>query len=143
MGATGASGTADQQKASSADSHETSLAAAGLPPSAEEGARKAKQFVALHWRGNGNAAPEEAAGTQGLGAAIAEVDGFSRFLSQAGAERRFTLSGMAFQDALSLDLERVRGCCIHVLRRDGRMIPFCLHNLTAQDGTRLYVEDPS
>lgn len=143
MGATGASGTADQQKISSADSHEASLAAAGLPPSAEEGARKAKQFVALHWRGNGNAAPEEAAGTQGFGAASAEVDGFSRFLSQAGAERRFTLSGMAFQDALSLDLERVRGCCIHVLRRDGRMIPFCLHNLTAQDGTRLYAEDPS
>ncbi|MDD4702659.1 MAG: radical SAM protein, partial [Desulfovibrio sp.] len=113
------------------------------PPLAEEGARKAKQFVALHWRGNGDAAPGQGAEAQDFGPASAETDGFSRFLTQAGAERRFTLSAMAFQDALSLDLERVRGCCIHVLRRDGRMIPFCLHNLTSQDGTRLYAEDAS
>ena len=45
---------------------------------------------------------------------------------------------MAFQDALSLDVERVRGCCIHVMRPDGRMIPFCLHNLTSTEGRMLY-----
>ena len=45
---------------------------------------------------------------------------------------------MAFQDALSLDEERVRGCCIHVVRPDGRMIPFCLHNLTSTEGRMLY-----
>ena len=45
---------------------------------------------------------------------------------------------MAFQDAYSLDLERVRGCCIHVVQADGRLVPFCLHNLTARDGARLY-----
>ena len=59
-----------------------------------------------------------------------------------GVEQRFTLSSMAFQDALSLDVARVRGCCIHVLRPDGRMIPFCLHNLTAADGARLYKTAP-
>ena len=120
-----------------------SLADTGVPPSAEEGARKAKQFVALHWRGDGTAAEKTDGQSLGLGAASAGLDGFSRFLAQAGAERRFTLSAMAFQDALSLDIERVRGCCIHVLRRDGRMIPFCLHNLTSQNGTRLYAEDIS
>ena len=104
---------------------------ADVPPSAEDGARKAKQFVALHWKGH-SAAGEANAPPNSMD------DGFSRFLAQAGAEQRFTLSAMAFQDALSLDLDRVRGCCIHVVRPDGRMIPFCLHNLTASDGTRLY-----
>lgn len=78
----------------------------------------------------------------GAAASNSGADGFSRFLAQAGAEQRFTLSSMAFQDALSLDLDRVRGCCIHVVRPDGRMIPFCLHNLTASNGTRLYGEQP-
>ena len=104
-----------------------------VPPSAEEGARKAKQFVAMHWKG-GNGADNNTLPDCG-------ADGFSRFLAQAGAEQRFTLSAMAFQDALSLDLDRVRGCCIHVVRPDGRMIPFCLHNLTASNGTRLYGEE--
>ena len=72
----------------------------------------------------------------------AHNDGFQAGMAQAGAEQRFTLSAMAFQDALSLDLDRVRGCCIHVVRPDGRMIPFCLHNLTASNGTRLYGEQP-
>ena len=109
------------------------ISGAAVPPPAEEGARKAKQFVAMHWKG-GNGADNNASPDCG-------ADGFSRFLAQAGAEQRFTLSAMAFQDALSLDLDRVRGCCIHVVRPDGRMIPFCLHNLTASDGTRLYGED--
>lgn len=128
---------------------EATMGAAPVPPAAQEGARKAKQFVALHWRG-GNTAHAQAATVMDQasesccakpGPAPAHQDGFSRFLSGAGAGQRFTLSAMAFQDALSLDLERVRGCCIHVLRRDGRMIPFCLHNLTARDGTRLYAAD--
>ena len=104
-----------------------------VPPPAEEGARKAKQFVAMHWKGGSAEADQPVTADSG-------ADGFSRFLAQAGAEQRFTLSAMAFQDALSLDLDRVRGCCIHVVRPDGRMIPFCLHNLTASDGTRLYGE---
>jgi uncharacterized radical SAM superfamily Fe-S cluster-containing enzyme len=98
-----------------------------LPPVAAEGARRARQFVALHWKGSDK--PESA---QNLN------DDFSRFLSRAGVEKRFTISAMAFQDALNLDIDRVRGCCIHVARPDGRLIPFCLHNLTSLDGARLY-----
>lgn len=106
-----------------------------VPPLAAEGARKARRFVALHWKG---AERIPAADTPG-GAALPErADDFSRFLNRAGAERRFTVSAMAFQDAYSLDLERVRGCCIHVVQEDGRLVPFCLHNLTARDGARLY-----
>lgn len=96
-------------------------------PTAAEGSRAARRFVALHWRGQRGPAPADGAG-----------DAFDRFLAQEGVARHFTLSGMAFQDALSLDLDRVRGCCIHVVRPDGRLIPFCLHNLTAAGGTRLY-----
>lgn len=128
-----------------------SAGTAPVPPTAQEGARKARQFVALHWRGGSAGDAEPATGTGKdsktccgqSGLAPADQDGFSRFLSRAGTEQRFTLSAMAFQDALSLDIERVRGCCIHVLRRDGRMIPFCLHNLTARNGARLYAEDVS
>ena len=52
--------------------------------------------------------------------------------------RMFSVSCMAFQDAWSLDLERTRDCCIHVVSPDGRMIPFCLYNLTSATGERLY-----
>ena len=100
--------------------------------------------MALHWKGGAGGGESACAcgGASGPDSGNAgnnaSADGFSLFLAQAGAEQRFTLSAMAFQDALSLDLDRVRGCCIHVVRPDGRMIPFCLHNLTASDGTRLY-----
>lgn len=104
------------------------------PPPAAEGARKAKQFVALHWKSADLRSVDDTPDKPNA------VGDFSRFLAKAGADRRFTISGMAFQDALSLDLERARGCCIHVVRPDGRLIPFCLHNLTALDGTRLYGE---
>jgi 7,8-dihydro-6-hydroxymethylpterin dimethyltransferase len=59
------------------------------------------------------------------------------FLSEA-ASRSFTISGMAFQDAENLDMERLRGCCISVVAPDGRLIPFCAYNLTARDGRSLY-----
>ena len=100
-----------------------------VPVPAAEGARKSRQFVASHWRGDDS--PRD-------GGKAALADDFGRFLARAGAEQRFTLSCMAFQDALSLDVERVRGCCIHVVRPDGRMIPFCLHNLTSTEGRMLY-----
>ncbi|MDA8428533.1 MAG: radical SAM protein [Geobacteraceae bacterium] len=50
----------------------------------------------------------------------------------------FAVSAMAFQDVWNLDLERVQECCIHVVAPDGRMIPFCLYNLTSADGQPLH-----
>jgi uncharacterized radical SAM superfamily Fe-S cluster-containing enzyme len=41
----------------------------------------------------------------------------------------FTLTAMAFQDAGSLDLERLRRCSLHVFDR-GRLVPFCARYLT-------------
>ncbi|MDO5484305.1 MAG: radical SAM protein, partial [Desulfovibrionaceae bacterium] len=89
-----------------------------------EGSRISKAFTAAHW-----ASPRQ---ERAVG------DAFSRFLSTAGADNRFTVSAMAFQDAYSLDIERVRGCCIHVVTSDRRLIPFCAYNLTSLGGTALY-----
>jgi uncharacterized radical SAM superfamily Fe-S cluster-containing enzyme len=42
----------------------------------------------------------------------------------------FSVSGMAFQDAWTLDLDRLRHCYLHVLAADGRVVPFCSRYLT-------------
>jgi uncharacterized radical SAM superfamily Fe-S cluster-containing enzyme len=94
---------------------------------AEEGARQSMAFVARQW-GPARAAPEPAA----------IRDDFDRFLAAAASRPKISVSAMAFMDAWTLDLERARGCCIHVAAPDGRLIPFCLYNLTAADGTALY-----
>ncbi len=49
---------------------------------------------------------------------------------------------MAFQDAWTLDLARLKGCCIHVATLDDRLVPFCAYNLTARDGRPLHREAP-
>jgi uncharacterized radical SAM superfamily Fe-S cluster-containing enzyme len=57
------------------------------------------------------------------GAIIADI--------HAGA---FSISGMAFMDAWTIDLDRLRRCYLHVLARDGRVVPFCAYNLTSVTG---------
>ena len=53
-------------------------------------------------------------------------------------ENAFTVSGMAFMDADSLDLERLRRCYICEADAERGMVPFCAYNLTARDGRALY-----
>ncbi|MBQ7609441.1 MAG: radical SAM protein [Desulfovibrionaceae bacterium] len=113
---------------------------------AAEGAAVSRRFTAMHWKG---VAREHLFDPN---AAQSSTAAFDRFLARAGIAQRFTLSAMAFQDALSVDIARVRGCCIHVIRDDGRLLPFCLHNMTAMEtddrgaaesaecGLRLYPE---
>ncbi len=98
------------------------------PLPAAEGARLAKSAVARQWA----AAPAPSS--------TPPQDDFERFLAQCGADKRFSISCMAFQDVWTLELERVRGCCIHTQAADGRLVPFCLYNLTATDGSTLYRE---
>jgi len=100
------------------------------PRPAEEGADKAKAFVKRQW-----AAPEKALPL------VAEVpqpkDDLDRFIARA-ATHTLAVSAMAFQDAWTLDLERLKGCCIHIVSPDGRLIPFCAYNLSSMDGETLY-----
>lgn len=64
-------------------------------------------------------------------------DGFDAFLNHL-RKNSFTITGMAFQDAMSLDTERVRRCRVQVLDGEDRLIPFCAYNITNKDGDYLY-----
>ena len=68
---------------------------------------------------------------------MTETSALDEFLLRA-RRATFTLSGMAFQDAWSLDLDRLRRC--HICEVDGRygMVPFCAYNLTDSEGRSLY-----
>ncbi len=70
-------------------------------------------------------------------AAAQPADDLDLFLNRARSHS-FTVSAMAFQDCWNLNLERLRGCCIHVAQPDGRLIPFCSFNLTALNGRALH-----
>jgi len=68
-------------------------------------------------------------------------DEFARFLDDA--DRILAISGMLFQDAWSVDMERIGRCCVQVVTEPGEhaadgLVPFCLWNLTSAYGERLY-----
>ncbi|WP_370674590.1 radical SAM (seleno)protein TrsS [Pleomorphomonas sp. PLEO] len=88
---------------------------------------RAQRYVAGQW----TKAPQGATPVTGL-------EAFDVFLEQRS--QRLSLSGMAFQDAWTLDLDRLRQCHIHVAKSDGRVIPFCAYNLTDLKGRSLYRE---
>jgi len=65
-----------------------------------------------------------------------EFASFDAFL--AAEARALSVSGMAFQDAWNLDLDRLRECFLHVATADGKMVPLCAYNLTSCNGQTLY-----
>jgi len=67
------------------------------------------------------------------------TDSIDIFLSRIKTHT-ISISCMAFQDAWNLELDRLRDCLVHVLSRDGRLIPFCAYNLTSACGQSLYRE---
>ncbi|BCS88051.1 radical SAM (seleno)protein TrsS [Pseudodesulfovibrio sediminis] len=98
------------------------------PRPASEGADKAKSFVRQQW-----APPADGFAIEQM----AKKDDLDAFIARA-TSHKLAVSGMAFQDAWTLDLERLQGCCIHEVSPDGRLIPFCAYNLTAMNGEPLY-----
>jgi 7,8-dihydro-6-hydroxymethylpterin dimethyltransferase len=71
----------------------------------------------------------------------ADRDELARFLDDA--DRILAISGMLFQDAWSIDMERIGRCCVQVVTHPGDhtpdgLVPFCLWNLTNASGERLY-----
>tara|TARA_Y100001978_G_scaffold200349_1_gene216447 strand:+ start:504 stop:1577 length:1074 start_codon:yes stop_codon:yes gene_type:complete len=97
-----------------------------LPRPASEGADKAKSFVKRQWSAPQRTLPMADA-----------PDALDRFIERAGTHT-LAVSAMAFQDAWTLDIERLKGCCIHIVSPDGRLVPFCAYNLTSMDGETLY-----
>ncbi|HEX7555588.1 MAG TPA: radical SAM protein [Leptolinea sp.] len=66
-----------------------------------------------------------------------KLGGWDSFLARAKTHL-FAISGMAFQDVWTLDLDRLHDCYIMVVSPDNRLIPFCAYNLTSQTGDALY-----
>jgi hypothetical protein len=100
------------------------------PRPAEDGALTAIGVTARQWGAAQASRDFDSSGSK-------PGDGLDQFLRRARSHT-FSISAMAFQDAWSLNLERLRGCCIHVAQPDGRLIPFCSFNLTARDGRSLH-----
>ena len=47
-----------------------------------------------------------------------------------------TIVIMNYMDALSLDLKRLRECSMTVIARDGRIVPFCMYQLSNSEGKK-------
>jgi uncharacterized radical SAM superfamily Fe-S cluster-containing enzyme len=52
--------------------------------------------------------------------------------------RAFSITGMAFMDSQTLDVERLRRCYIFVMDHQANLVPFCAYNLTDGQGQALY-----
>ena len=55
---------------------------------------------------------------------IMDLDEFLKYFRR----NTFTVTGMAFQDVMNLDSERLKRCRVQVLSDDNRLIPFCAYN---------------
>jgi 7,8-dihydro-6-hydroxymethylpterin dimethyltransferase len=96
---------------------------------AEEGARKARNFVERQWNGIKPLSPNPGSDEN--------ENSWDELLYQL-KNYSISISGMAFQDAWNLDLERLKDCCIHVANPEGKLVPFCAFNLTGTGGQSLY-----
>ncbi|MFA4916775.1 MAG: radical SAM (seleno)protein TrsS [Syntrophales bacterium] len=71
------------------------------------------------------------------GCCTAKVGSWAEFFDRADTHY-LSISGMPFQDVWTIDLERLRGCCIHVVSPARKLIPFCSYYLTSISGQRLH-----
>lgn len=92
--------------------------------------RDAMLSVAQQWSGE----REEAFPADGD---YSETSALDLFLAQA-RENTFAVSGMVFQDAYNLDLDRLKRCYICEVDGEKGMVPFCAYNLTDNQGRSLY-----
>jgi uncharacterized radical SAM superfamily Fe-S cluster-containing enzyme len=97
---------------------------------AEEGAVRAKEYVSRNW----SYPKEHIMGDKQVSERMSDWDRILYHIHK----NTFSISAMAFQDIWNLDLERLRDCCIHVVSPDGRLIPFCIYNITDFEGRYLY-----
>lgn len=103
---------------------------------ATQGSRRARQFVARQWSAAGSrkTGKQEQSPAEQLAGDVTSLDHFLERINTY----KLAVSGMAFQDAWTLDLERLKHCFIHVVGADNRLIPFCAYNLTDRHGRSLY-----
>ena len=87
----------------------------------EDAAARSKDYVRRHWKYR-----EPSPGAADPGNLMERAQSYS-----------LCISGMAFQDAWNIDLERLQRCCIHVITPGKNLIPFCAYYLTDSSGQRL------
>ena len=117
------------------------------PKGAEDGANKAKKYIQGQWinpqakalsaqsnEQNYTTNSQENSGINSEEQALNPLDEFI----QTTSLQRFAISAMAFQDAWTVDIERLSGCCIHVIAKDGKLVPFCAYNITNTQNKALY-----
>ena len=86
----------------------------------------ARDFVSQQWSGKVSCCDGDS-----------DTASLDAFLQQTVANT-FTVSGMVFQDAYNLDLDRLRRCYICEVDTVRGMVPFCAYNLTDIHGKALY-----
>ena len=86
----------------------------------------ARDFVSQQWSGKASCCDGDS-----------DTSSLDTFLQQT-VENTCTVSGMVFQDAYNLDLDRLRRCYICEVDTQRGMIPFCAYNLTDRNGKALY-----
>lgn len=86
----------------------------------------ARAFVSQQWSGKASCCDGDS-----------DTSSLDTFLQQT-VENTFTVSGMVFQDAYNLDLDRLRRCYICEVDTVRGMVPFCAYNLTDVNGKALY-----
>jgi 7,8-dihydro-6-hydroxymethylpterin dimethyltransferase len=86
---------------------------------------KSRNFVARRWRRTAGSGAQACCGND----TFDDLDSFIDRIKSHG----FTVTAMAFQDAYTFDIERLRRCSVHVYE-NGRLIPFCARYLTAEPG---------
>jgi len=103
-----------------------------------EGSTHARNFMAKQWSAP-KARPQSIQRLKEAQEVNPEIDvsSLSDFLERVNTYT-LSISGMAFQDAWNLDLERLRDCHISIVSPDRRIVPFCAYNLTSRTGQALY-----
>ena len=98
--------------------------------SSGQDSRRAREFVARQWSLSTLDAPLSPS-------SLVDVESLDAFLRDVQS-RTLSISGMAFQDAWNLDLQRLRECFIHIVSPDRKLVPLCAYNLTDSLGHPLY-----
>lgn len=84
-------------------------------------AKDNREYVARHWRRSPPEPKPE----------LSDEMDFDTFLYRV-RQQSLTLSAMAFQDAMNLNIERLHRCSLHVYE-NGVIKPFCANYLTPMD----------
>lgn len=85
--------------------------------------RKDRDYVLDKWEIT-ESVDEEGACMYSSSDEIVDLDEFLKYCRR----NTFTVTGMAFQDVMNLDSERLKRCRVQVLSDDNRLIPFCAYN---------------